>query len=64
MEMNTLLDLTPKRNRHTIAPVRIICFSFLLIILVGTILLTLPISSKAGTVTSPLNCLFTATSAT
>lgn len=59
-----MLELQKKKHRHTIAPVRIICGSFLAIILVGALLLMLPISSKAGIVTSPLDCLFTATSAT
>ena len=48
----------------TIMPARLICGSFALVILVGTLLLILPISSRAGTFTSPLDALFTATSAT
>jgi len=58
------------RNRQTIgeriknaAPVRIIVVSFLLLILAGTALLMLPVSSKEGA-TDPLSALFTATSAT
>lgn len=42
---------------------RTICLGFLAVITVGTILLTLPISSSAGTWNDPLVALFTATSA-
>ena len=45
-------------------PARTICLSFLLIIGVGTALLILPFASRDGTVTPPLEALFTATSAT
>lgn len=45
------------------APVRIIVVSFLALILVGTLLLMLPISSAEGA-TPPLDALFTAVSAT
>lgn len=45
------------------APVRLIVISFLLLILVGTLLLILPISSKTGW-TNPLDAFFTSTSAT
>ncbi len=41
---------------------RIIIFGFLSVIIIGTILLMLPISSNSGTVTPFLDCLFTATS--
>lgn len=44
-------------------PVRVIVISFVLIILVGTLLLMLPISSKVGAAT-PIDALFTITSAT
>lgn len=43
---------------------QIIVLSFLLVILVGTFLLCLPVSSANGTFTPPLNAMFTATSAT
>lgn len=46
------------------APVRIIVVSFFVLILVGTLLLILPVSSAAGKVTAPVDALFTATSAT
>jgi len=45
-------------------PTRIIVLGFLLIILLGTLLLMLPISSKNGTITPFVDSLFTATSAT
>lgn len=41
---------------------RIIMFGFLSLIIAGTLLLMLPISSKNGTITPFLDCLFTATS--
>lgn len=60
--------LTPKRTptptRKVTPPVRLIVMSFVLVILLGTLLLTLPISSARGTFTSPLDALFTATSST
>lgn len=43
---------------------RIVAFGFVAIIFIGAILLTLPISSRAGEFTNFLDCLFTATSAT
>ena len=43
---------------------QIIVLSFLLVILVGTLLLCLPVSSANGTFTPPINAMFTATSAT
>ena len=43
---------------------RVIVVSFVLLILAGTFLLTLPVSSAAGGFTHPLDALFTATSAT
>lgn len=45
-------------------PGRFIILSYLLIIIVGAILLTLPISSKNRNWTNPINALFTASSAT
>ena len=43
---------------------RLIALSFAAVIMVGTLLLCLPLSSVSGEWTNPLNCLFTATSAT
>lgn len=47
-----------------ISPAQIIILGFLLLILSGTVLLMLPFSSRSGTCTPFLDCLFTATSAT
>lgn len=49
---------------RTAAPVRVIVASFLLLVALGTVVLILPVSSADGTVTAPLDALFTATSAT
>jgi len=46
------------------SPTRIIVISFLCVITIGTVLLTLPFSSRSGSFTNPVNALFTATSAT
>ena len=57
-----------RRNRqdrhHTVVPARMICLSFLLVIVAGALLLMLPISSKSGVSPAPIDALFTATSAT
>ena len=47
-----------------VAPVRLVVSSFLLIIILGTILLMLPISARDGRATSFVDALFTAVSAT
>lgn len=46
------------------SPTRIIVVSFVCLILLGTVLLILPFSSRDGVFTDPVNALFTATSAT
>lgn len=51
-------------RKKKVKPTRAIVLSFVVIILVGTILLMLPISSRDGEITPPLDALFTATSAT
>ena len=51
-------------RRFSANPARVIVSSFALLIFVGTLLLMLPISSASGQFTSPLDALFTATSAT
>lgn len=53
-----------KRQRKVTPPVRLIVGSFVLVILLGTALLTMPFSAASGTFTNPLDALFTATSAT
>ena len=46
------------------SPTRVIVISFLCVITIGTVLLTLPFSSRSGSFTNPVNALFTATSTT
>ncbi|MGN0687122.1 MAG: TrkH family potassium uptake protein [Oscillospiraceae bacterium] len=52
------------KNSKRVSPARTLVLGFMIIILVGTVLLCLPISSRTGTATSFFDCLFTATSAT
>lgn len=53
-----------KFSARNLSYTQFIAFGFLLIIFAGTLLLCLPISSRSGEWTNPLNALFTATSAT
>lgn len=53
-----------KKVLNKITYTRILVVSFAVFILLGTSLLSLPIATKSGVVTPPLNALFTATSAT
>ncbi|HON82901.1 MAG TPA: TrkH family potassium uptake protein [Caldisericia bacterium] len=53
-----------KLNNIRKEPARFIILSFLLIIIIGGLLLSLPISSKSGKFTNPIDALFTANSAT
>lgn len=53
-----------KKSRFTITTTHYILFSFLIAILVGSVLLTLPISSASGQTTPFIDALFTATTAT
>ncbi len=46
------------------SPVQFVVLSFLLVIITGAILLTLPVASKSGQFTDPVTALFTSTSAT
>ena len=57
-------NIDKKRSPLFAFPARTIMASFLLVIFVGALLLTLPISSKDGQFTNFLDALFTATSAT
>ena len=52
------------KNRFIFSRAQLIAFGFAIIILIGTVLLMLPFSSKNGTSTNFLGALFTATSAT
>ena len=55
--------LKKTKEHHSMRPTRQIALSFFMVILIGSILLTLPISNN-GETTSYLNNLFIATSAT
>lgn len=50
-------------HKNNKSPFRIIIFGFLLVILMGSFLLMLPVSTKAGKCTPFLDALFTSTSA-
>lgn len=50
-------------NQRKLSSSQIILFGFLLVILAGALLLMLPVSSRGGTRTPFLDCLFTSTSA-
>lgn len=50
--------------RNTLNPPKILVLGFALIIIIGTFLLTIPLSTEDGKGLSFLNALFTATSAT
>lgn len=60
---NVKLEAKTKKIRYKKSTTRLIAFGFAIIILLGTILLTLPISVRSGK-GNLLNSLFTATSAT
>ncbi len=53
----------PKRVRRPRSPAVVLLIGFAVVIAVGTVILTLPIASAAGTWTRPLDALFTSTSA-
>ena len=53
-----------KISKRSLSTVQIVLLSFLIAILIGSILLALPISSASGTAVPYIDALFTATSAT
>ncbi len=59
-----MFERIKKRMNKSLSPTVIIVFSFLVVILVGSILLSLPIASEDRQSTPYLDCLFTSTSAT
>lgn len=59
-----LLQLLLKRRKVNLSPTRVIALVFAVIILTGTALLMLPMSSQSGKSCAFLDALFTATSAT
>lgn len=56
--------LIMKKKRYSISTTQAILLSFLVVILLGTLLLTLPISSASGKATPFVDALFTATTST
>lgn len=52
-----------KRYKKRLTPVQILALGFFSVIIIGSVLLMLPISSKAGVMTPFIDALFTATSA-
>ena len=59
-----MIEINKKKNIFKNNPIRTVCFSFVSIILMGSFLLFLPISSNEGKNISFLDCIFTATSST
>lgn len=59
-----LKKINKQVNIHHLSPTKVIMWGYCLIILVGSVLLCLPISSRSGVATNFLDCVFTATSAT
>ncbi len=55
---------TAKKKRKPLRYTTVFSLGFLLIILIGTVLLTLPVSSAASTFSNPIDAAFTAVSAT
>jgi trk system potassium uptake protein TrkH len=58
------LNASGDKRSNILTPARILCFSFLAVILTGTFLLCLPISSKSGAFTPIIDSMFTATTST
>ena len=61
---NWLIARSMKRRGKPLSPTKVIAITFGILILVGTILLTLPVSTRSGAGCGFLPALFTATSAT
>ena len=59
-----MFQLIKRKRRRKITSFRIIILSFFMLIMLGTFLLMLPISSRRGSITAFSDALFTATSAT
>ncbi len=53
-----------EKIKRPLSPTRVIIGSFVLIILIGTVLLCLPVSAKSGEFTNIIDAMFTATTAT
>lgn len=52
-----------KKNKRRLSPVQILALGFAIVIFIGACLLTLPISSRDGSMTPFVDCIFTSTSA-
>lgn len=62
--MDEIMRRGLERIKRKMSNTRLVAISFVLMILVGTLLLSLPISSREGRWTSPVDALFTATTST
>lgn len=52
-----------KKNKRRLSPVQILALGFAIVIFIGGCLLTLPMSSRDGSITPFVDCIFTSTSA-
>ncbi|WP_298844035.1 TrkH family potassium uptake protein [Clostridium sp.] len=57
------LNFENLKNKKKYTPVQILAIGFAIVIIVGAILLSLPISSQSGRITPFIDCIFTSTSA-
>lgn len=62
-QLQNPVEKSSRKNKH-LSPARVIVLSFLVVIVIGTLLLCLPISSSNRTATGLIDSFFTATSAT
>jgi len=60
---NLKLDIAVFKKKSIFTPVQILALGFAIVILIGAILLSLPISSQSGKITPFIDCIFTSTSA-
>ncbi|WP_443663421.1 potassium transporter TrkG, partial [Clostridium sp.] len=60
---NLELNFENLKNKKKYTPVQILAIGFAIVIIVGAILLSLPISSQSGRITPFIDCIFTSTSA-
>ena len=63
-EAINLENLKVDKNKRKLRPLTVLIAGFLAVILTGTLLLMLPLSSASGEVTDPITAGFTAVSAT
>ena len=60
---NLELNFENLKNKKKYTPVQILAIGFAIVIIVGAILFSLPISSQSGRITPFIDCIFTSTSA-